>query len=199
MFEDEELIYVSQRKQWYSPSSCLWTHDTRISDKAAIAAQYPDLEDFFVRCLEVEEPDINTYVKELENLVADNSNPSIDTVKGLIERINSMGPRPGSLKDLQTLYILPVKAVNGHIRLQKTTDVFSIIDRRELEELFSSQVPVLNYTQEEAHELKPFISAMGLDNRCMSRIVRETSDANVASRHSTLSGSMRKKAYLIFR
>ena len=197
-FENDCLIYHSQLGAWYPPSSCLWTSNTRTSRKVSIA-HYRDLEDFFVQCLGVKEPDINTYIEELKLLVAGNKRPSVETVKELIQYINSMGPRQEALKELQHCPILPVKDVNGQITLRRPSDAFAIIDRHDYEYLFSGKVPVLDYTKEEAHELQPFISALRLVNRYMSLIVKEISTVTVALRDPKVTHSIRDKSYAMFR
>lgn len=197
-FENDRLIYHQQYGAWYPPSSCLWTSNTRTSGKVSIA-HYRDLEDFFVQCLEVKEPDINIYIEELKLLVAGNKSPSVETVKELIQYVNSMGPRQETLKELQSCPILPVKDVNGQVTLRRPSDAFAIIDRHEYECLFGGKLPILNYTKEEAHELQPFISALTLAKRYMSLIVKEISTVNVALRHPRLTHSIRDKSYAIFR
>ena len=197
-FENDRLIYHPRLGEWYPPSSCLWTSNTRTSRKVSIA-HYRDLEDFFVQCLGVKEPDINIYIEELKLLVVGNKRPSIETAKELIQYINSMGPRQEAIKELQNYPILPVKDVNGRVTLRRPSDAFAIIDRHEYEYLFSGKVPVLDYTKEEAHELQPFISALTLANRYMSLIVKEISTVNVALRHPRLTHSIRDKSYAIFR
>lgn len=59
-----------------------------------------------------EEPDINIYIEELKLLVAGNKSPSVETVKELIQYVNSMGPRQEALEELQSCPILPVKDVH---------------------------------------------------------------------------------------
>ena len=197
-FENDHLIYHPQLGAWYPPSSCLWTSNTRTSRKASIA-YYRDLEDFFVQCLGVKEPDINIYIDELKLLVAGNKIPAVETVKKLVQYVNSMGPSQENLKELQSCRILPVKDVNGRVTLRRPSDAFAIIDRHEYDCLFSGKVPILDYTKEEAHELQPFISALTLANRYMSLIVKEISTVKDASRHRRLTHSIRDKSYAIFR
>ena len=197
-FENDHLIYDPQLRTWYPPSSCLWTSNTRTPRKVSIA-HYRDLEDFFVQCLGVKEPDINIYIEELKLLVTGNKSPSVETVKELIQYVNSMGPRQEALKDLRSCPFLPVKDVSGQVTLRRPSDAFAIIDRHEYGYLFGGKVPILDYTKEEAHELQPFISALTLANRYMSLIVREISTVNVALRHPELTHSLRDKSYAIFR
>ena len=197
-FEKDSLIYHRQLAAWYPPSSCLWTSNTRTSGKVSIG-HYRDLEDFFVQCLEVKEPDINTYIEELKSLAVGNKRPSVETMKELIQYVNTMGPRQETLKDLRSYPILPVKDVNGQVTLRRPSDAFAISDRLEYEHLFGGKVPILDYTKEEAHELQPFLSALTLANRYMSLIVKEISKVNVALRHPKLTHSIREKSYGIFR
>ena len=198
-FEEGALIYIPQRKAWHPPSSCLWANNTRISGKLAVAGHYANLRDFFVGDLQVEEPNIAMYVHELKLLVGGNNKPSIASVNELIKEINSYSPRRGALEELKTSPVLPIKGTDGQITLRSTTDFFAIIDRDEYEKLFRYRVAVLDYTLEQAHELRPFISALGLEDRFMSLNVKETSRVNVFSRVSRLSDNIREKAYALFR
>ncbi|KAL2038032.1 hypothetical protein N7G274_009252 [Stereocaulon virgatum] len=198
-FEDEALVYISQERRWHPPSSCLWADDTRITGKFAIASAYPDLRAFFVNSLKVEEPNIAMYVQELKLLVDGANQPSITAVKGMIEEINSYRPHQGALDALAASPVLPVKNTDGLIDLKSSTDVFAIVDRDEYEKLFKYRVAVLDYTLEEAHELRPFISAMGLEGRSMSENVNEATTVNVSSRISRVSQDVKEKAYALFR
>ena len=193
------MVYVAQQREWYPPSLCLWAKDSQISGKVSIATQYDGLEDFFLNGLKVEEPDVGMYVEELKLLVASDEIPPTDAVKELIKQINSMGPRLGALERLEMLPMLPVKSVDGQIFLARKTDAFAIVDHETYQELFSSKVPFLDYTKEEVHELQPFISALGLQERYISQLVQETSTVNVSSKSARLSNEIKQKAYALFR
>lgn len=198
-FEDGALVYISQQKQWHPPSSCLWAYDTRISGKFAIASAYSELREFFVNNLKVEEPNIAMYVQELKLLADGAKKPPITAVKEMIKEINSYRPQQGALDALEASPVLPVKNTDGLINLKSSTDVFAIVDRDEYEKLFRYRVAVLDCTLEEAHALRPFISAMGLEGRFMSENVSEATTVNVSSRISRVSQDVKEKAYALFR
>jgi len=51
---------------------------------------------------------------------------------------------------------------------------FAVIDRKDLEEKFASSVRMLDFTMREAHDLKPLLEWAGLEDRFLSRMVKET-------------------------
>jgi len=199
VFEEQCLVYVPQQQAWYPPSSCLWAEQTRITSKVAIAGQYPDLENFFLHGLKVDEPDVDMLVDELKRLATIDGDPSIDKVRALIRDIDDMGPNHKDLEHLRAYNILPVQGTDGQISLKSTNDVFAIADRVEYEKLFRGRVAILAYTIEEAYTLKRFLSALGLMVRCMSRLVGETSTANFSFKEPRLTRKVRNQAYALFR
>jgi hypothetical protein len=196
-FEVSLLIYVLPQKKWYSTSSCLWAEATRIAQTVAIATQYAKLQDFFQE-LGVKVPNIATFVQELKAL-AHGERATIGEVKHLMFEINRREPKEGVLEELKSLNILPVKRANGTVALRNTGYNFSIVDRREYGDAFEGKAPILHFTMEEVHEMQPFLSALGLQDRYMSRIVEEKSMVEGGERDPNLSYKFRQKACALFR
>ncbi len=199
LFEEKGLIYEPLRKTWHSPASCLWTDDTKISGKVALSGHYDDLQAFFVQRLGVEEPDIDTYITELQLLTADEQTAPMNKVMGLIKEINSFGPSVGALDTLKPSNFLPVQGADAKTSLKKTSDLFAIVDRPEFALAFRGKVPVLDFDMEEVRELRQTIQALHLEDRYMSRLVVESSTVKDSSKEELLSNSVQKRAYALFR
>ena len=125
--------------------------------------------------------------------------PRIQALKDLFKELNSFGPRAPALDRLKDAPVIPVKGTDGLIRLVKATDAFAIVDRLQYLKLFDNKIPVMDYGREDTHKLESLISALGLGGRYMSRLVQELSMVNQASNHVALSGSIKRRAYSIFR
>lgn len=177
----------------------MWTDDTRISGKIALIRHYADLQAFFVQRLGVEEPDIDTYITELQLLTTNYQTPPLEKVKGLIKEINSFEPRTGALDRLTSSNILPVKGLDDKTGLSTTSDLFAIVDRSGYGSAFQGKVPVLDFSIEDVRDLRPIISALNLEGRYMSRLVIESSEVKDSSRKENLSSRVQKRAYALLR
>ena len=115
-------------------------------------------------------------VDELSLVVS--SKLTVSDVKSLIWHINSFSPSRKALEKLNTLPIFPVKAANRGLDptvLRARKENFSIIDRQPWAEAFEGKIDVLDFRLEEVRRLQPFLSCLNLENRYLSRVVRETS------------------------
>jgi len=198
-FESDGLIYVPTRKQWFSPSSCMWTNSTRIAGKVAIALDFPSLEDFFVRELEVQEPDKSTYIMELQTLCRVDSAPSIAQVKELLWEINSYELSTSDMEALKPLTFLPIREATGELRLHKIKDVFVLFDRQGHTETFQGKVASLDFDIENIRLLRPLIKVLGLASRYTSKLAEEDSCAPDAVLEPSSSNDLRSRAHAIFR
>ena len=196
-FEVSLLIYVLPQKKWYSTSACLWAKATRIAQTVAIATEYAELQDFF-EGLGVKVPNIDTFIQEFKAL-AHGKRATIGEVKHLMLEINCREPKEGALEELKLLDILPVEEADDTVTLRSTRYNFSIVDRREYGNAFKGKAPILHFTMEEVHEMQPFLSALGLQGRYMSRIVEEKSMVEGGERDPDLSYKFRQKASALFR
>ena len=131
--------------------------------------------------------------------IADQEPPRIQAIKDLFKELNSFGPRAPALDRLKGSPVIPVKCTDGLFRLLKATDAFAIIDRVPYMELFANKIPVMDYSREETHMLESFISALGLEERYISRLVQELSTVNGASNDMILSNRIRRRAHFIVR
>ena len=185
--------------KWYPLSACLWTNETQIPGKAAVAGQYADLQDFFVNCLGVEEPSIETYIEELELLISASSSPPFKKLKTILKEINSRNPQKSLLDRLKLRQFLPVWGVDGMLSLKGLMDDFVVVDRKNYGDIFRGVIPSLDFSVEEVHGLRSMILALALSDRYISKTVRETSSARNSLLQLVLSGEMRHKAHALFR
>ena len=198
-FEEGNLVYEPVQKEWHKPSSCLWTDDTRLSVKVALLGHYSNLQAFFVERLGVEEPGIDTYIDELQSLVVSDESPSVEKVKDLIKQINSFRPGKGALDKLKPYGFLPVQGTDATTSLKTALDLFAISDRSAYASEFIGKVPILEFDREEVRELSPTIKALNLEHRYISQLVVETPTAEDSSKEGTLSDSVQKRAYALYR
>ena len=185
--------------KWYQTSSCLWSDTTQITGKVSIRNEYADLEDFFVAKLGVETPNITLFIQELKMLIYGVWTPDIEEIKACILGINALGPRKGDLDPLLLTKFLPVNDGNGCVSLMRVEDDFAITDRREFGNAFRGKLVVLDFSLEDVHVLRPFLSLLGLEGRYMSITVREVSSVKGGLKQPDLSSEFRNKAYALFR
>jgi hypothetical protein len=197
-FERKELVYIPIEKQWYPLSKCLWSSTVKIPGKATLSSDYPDLEDFFVKRLKVEKADFKNLVKELKSLAGNTD--YVPEIKEIIHAISSMMPENGSLQDLECLDILPVNSPHSkQSQLWNSGQPFAIIDRLKLGRGFRNAQPqaasLLAFELEDVKLLQPFIQAMNLENRYLSRISKEESKATGKALHEGLTKQFQDRAY----
>jgi len=198
-FESSGLIYVPTQEQWFSPTSCMWAKSTRIAGKVAIALDFPSLEEFFVRKIEVQEPDKSTCIKELETMCRVETAPSILQVKELLWEINSYEPSTSDMEILKPLSFLPIKETTGELRLHNVKDVFVLFDRQGHTETFQGEVASLDFEIEDIRLLRPLIDVLGLASRYTSKLAEKESCAPDAVLEPSLSKDLQSRAYAIFR
>lgn len=196
-FEVSLLIYVLPQKTWHS-RSCLWTEATRISGKVPISNEYAKLQQFF-QGLGVKAPSIEMFVEELKAMIEGERLPTIEEVKHFIDEINRREPREATLEELKPLNILPLKQMSGKVLVRNSHNFFVIIDRREYGKAFEGKYSMLDFTLEEVNELQPFLLALGLQSRYISRMVEEKSTVQGGTWDWILSDKFREKALAIFR
>src|SRR6201999_4083380 len=132
---------------------------------------------FFVGQLKVETPSLATFIEELKELLRSDKNASIEEVKEHIRNINRYAPMTKDIEgfDLESLEFLPSRNPDGGVTLVNPSSDFAIVDRIEYGNAFKDKVSILDFTLEESHTLRPFLSALGLENRFMSLNVEESS------------------------
>ena len=164
-----------------------------------IGAQYPDLREVFVERLGVDLPTLELYVEELQNLCNNAIDVPFEQIKGLIREISLWKPVENDVQELKDNDILPANDKHGHKVLLSPMDTFAIIDRQKYGDIFAEKVATLDFTLDEIRSIKPFLSALGLDDRYTSHLANETSGVGDAIEDMTLSEDFRRRAYALVR
>ncbi|RYP14158.1 hypothetical protein DL765_006566 [Monosporascus sp. GIB2] len=177
-FEVEALILArSGEVTWSRPSQCLWSRPTPIRGKVNLSTEYnASFEKFFVGILGVRRLEASIVYSELLALSAEEA--TVTQVKTLMWILNSqleMEPLDCSPQNLLQRPILPVRGVDGQVSLQPKDAEFAIIDRKRLGMIFHDNIPFLDFTIDEICQLKPLLMWASLEDRYLSRLVRETS------------------------
>jgi hypothetical protein len=140
---------------------------------------------FFVDCLNVAEPTLDMLAEELQllarplaGLVLSGEEVSVRRIKLIMEAISSMSLNDSGpvRENLRSSAIFPVRFEDGNLRLESVKGEFSIRDRENYWKAFNKQVPMLELTLEEVHELGPFLRWMDLESRYLSSRVTEKSE-----------------------
>jgi hypothetical protein len=167
-----KLVYIPAKRVWVAPECCVWTETGQIGGKYGISTAYSQYEDLFRKILKVEVPSIETYMEQLRILASDNTS-DVDDFKAAIWRINALHPQAGDIEDLQHIQFLPVQMPNGIVEMLRPVDTFFISDRLEYQSAFRGKAPLLDFSLEESRKLYRFLEALGLEDRCLSRVVEE--------------------------
>jgi hypothetical protein len=103
---------------------------------------------------------------------------SVEEVKESISVLNSFlqsEKKPPSPKRLLERRVFPVRYPNGGVELCTSETAFSIADRKHLQDLFSNMAKFLDFGTNDVPPLEPFFKWAGLENRYLSRSVKEIS------------------------
>jgi hypothetical protein len=167
---------------------------------------YFSLREFFVEFIGVKVPDLGMLVKGLERVAA--TTRSVESAKSLIWQINSLNPTSQDLAALQTLPIFPVRVGNVEPQLQSRERDFAIVDREKLAYAFTNSgvgpIAMLDFQKlEDVHKLRPILSALEVEDRYLSNVVKETAclsrPRSGLEQDEVLTISLRRRAYALYR
>ncbi|KAF0329343.1 ino80 chromatin remodeling complex protein [Colletotrichum asianum] len=177
IFEDEALIYlpVDSGLSWHRPSECVWSNATKLSGRVSLNEEFEDLEIFFVDFLGVKPLDLSMAIDDLKS-VATRASVTSSEIKDLIWAVNSLLPtvqKPPSSREVLKTKIFPIAYPNGRVTVGTATTGFCVIDRESLRSSFKNKVNFLDFTLEQVARLRPFLEWTHLENRYLSRCVKE--------------------------
>uniref|UniRef100_L2FL52 Ino80 chromatin remodeling complex protein n=1 Tax=Colletotrichum fructicola (strain Nara gc5) TaxID=1213859 RepID=L2FL52_COLFN len=177
IFEDEALIYlpVDSGLSWHRPSECVWSNATKLSGRVSLNEEFEDLEVFFVDFLGVKPLDLSMAIDDLKS-VATRASATSSEIKDLIWAVNSLLPtvhKPPSSRDVLKTKIFPIAHPNGRVTVGTATTGFCVIDRESLRSSFKNKVNFLDFTLEQVARLRPFLEWTHLEDRYLSRCVKE--------------------------
>jgi hypothetical protein len=104
--------------------------------------------------------------------------PSNAAVKETIWALNSLLSSTVDPPDEEPIFrgtVFPVRYPNKSVKLQSGRTQFAIADRKALGDIFAPQAKMLDFTLDEVRRLRPFLSWLDLESRCLSISVREIS------------------------
>jgi hypothetical protein len=204
-FEAEKLVFADGG--WYAPSSCLWTSSIDISWMVTIGTAYalPGLEPFFLVHLHVRAADMEILTKELIQKATATAEPDITEMKKVIMVIGSMFNQDttneeykGLLSHLQNVNFVPVRNGDAEAELHSIASDFAIVDHTRYAEAFRDCAAFLDFDIEEVRVLHPLLMLFGLEQRLLSRAVKEDALYNgVNIKNEALTEDLRRRSYAL--
>ena len=186
--------------EWLTPSDCIWSDHTYIPGRYPIAGHYPGLKVFFVKQLKVQSPSLQSQIEELQILCSKQDSSSMfSQVRMLLKEISLWKPNNHDVQGILDSTVVPVKDEYGSEKLLRPRDIFAIGDRQNYNTMFSGKIAMLAIPLGEIRSVRIFLSALGLDNRYMSRLASETSKVENAVEDAALSRDFRQRAFALVR
>lgn len=176
-FEEQNLIYIPSNDgaSWRKTSQCVWSIAARLRDLVSLHNEYEDLKDFFVKRLGVRPVTLSMAIDELKE-AGSRQSVSIDEVTASMRTVNSLlrsepePPKPAGLKDIK---IFPVRCPEGGFQCVSLKTQFFIVNCEPLRSLFEGRVRFLDFSLKEVVQLQAFLNWAQLEDRYISRCVRE--------------------------
>ncbi|KDN64641.1 hypothetical protein CSUB01_04279 [Colletotrichum sublineola] len=177
-FEEEALICVPSdggKLEWHKPSECVWSTTTKLIGRVSLHDEYEDLEVFFVNFLGVKPLDLSMAIEDLKHIATRASTTSSE-IKDSIWVVNSLlssVPNPPSSRDIMKSRIFPIAHPDSKVTVETVATEFCIIDRESLRSSFENKAKFFDFTLEQVTRLRPFIEWTQLEDRYLSRCVKE--------------------------
>ena len=201
--EDSALVYIPKDNAWCPASQGVWVEsNVRIPGKASIAGAHPLLETFFTTILNISKPTVEMYVDSIK--AEAKGKPSSARIKETMRLICSLGVRESDFSSLVEAKIFPVKFANRVSGFASASSKDECIDLAIVEnkihwDAFEGKVVVLDFSLEEIRDTRPFLLAMGLEERFSSQLVKEVTDVRGGSQDHEMTRNLRSKSQAIVR
>ncbi|KAF2810106.1 uncharacterized protein BDZ99DRAFT_442610 [Mytilinidion resinicola] len=197
-FEENNLVYSHCNGTWHTPSFCIWAEEQiQLPGKLSIATTYKTLKPFFLNVLRVTKPSLEMHISALKQKAS--TNPDKSSIFREMLNICAFEIPFKALEKLRDCKCLPIKLPSGTTEWSDCSEDFAIVNRRDYSQTFAGQIKVLNFSLEEVHSLKPFLTGLGLEERYLSRAVREETTVQGGLISERLTAELRKKSYAICR
>lgn len=179
LFVERALIFDNSdvEPEWHTLEYCIWSSASSIWNKTNLATPYPTLEAFFVGALGVQKLNLSMVYDELLRWSPEQT--TVEDVKEQLWSFNSLlgtDTLPPNQTPLRLLKksTLPIRYPDGQVYLRAADIEFAIIDHKALGDKFGHKVKTLDFNDREVRSLKPFLKWAGLEDRYISRTVKET-------------------------
>ena len=170
----------------------------QIAGKASVQQVFASLEDFFMKGLSVQKPDLQMHIQALKDL--SKSRAPLARIKDAMDHISQLKPAENSLKSkLQNANIFPVKQRNNETSMTSLSVDFSIVDKPRYRGIFDGRVHLLDFSEDDFWRMQHFLIACGLQKRFMSVCVEEQTAVEDAIASPTLTKQMQTAAYAFLR
>lgn len=183
-FERNALVYVASidGSSWRKPSECVWSTAAQLRDKVSLNIEYENLRGLFVDVLGAKQVTLKMAVEELKE-AGRRESADVEEVKASLQTVNSLlcsEPDQKEQAEFEESKILPVRYPGGAVRCVSAQTAFFIVDRESLRLQFEDKVKFLDFSLEEVNELRPFLEWAGLENRYVTRSVRESTSVGAS-------------------
>jgi hypothetical protein len=161
---------------------------------------YPNLPDFFVKVLGVKKMTAKMVYDKLmgPELSVEETKQTLETFNSLllVSKDNEFDPIPILKKR-----VFPVRFPKGGVSLLTGYDGFALLDRKSLGDDFEDQAKFLDFSIDEIRTLQPLIKWASLEERYVSKAVKEISsvDADSTRPISSSHREIKLKAHALLR
>jgi hypothetical protein len=190
---------------WMSINECVWSGPKCLRATPCLEKYYPEHQSLLRDSLRLGDADIKTLVSEARRITPNDSIDQITQIFIAISKYLEISNTGSAVQSLAECPIFPV--VTGSFRSDfdslyaaAGTDMWFIADRMYLKESFDSLVPLLAVHPEIVEKLSPFIDALELERRLLSKVAKGVSKTKGrVELHHDYTRSLRKKARCIAR
>ncbi|KAK8097552.1 uncharacterized protein PG998_013038 [Apiospora kogelbergensis] len=176
-FAQEKLIYGNELGKWYNTTECLWSSPTKIRTMLVLQPLYEDLQEFFVDFLGVETQTAKMVYEKLTS--EETTRLPMEEIKDTILAFSSLLASGDEAYDPNSVLqnkVFPVRCPGSDEPvLQNGRDGFAIWDRKPIGDAFSNQAKFLDFSMDLVRDLERFIKWAGLENRYLSKAVKDLS------------------------
>ncbi|RDW88871.1 hypothetical protein BP6252_00903 [Coleophoma cylindrospora] len=118
-----------------------------------------------------------------------------------MQNICALDPNQKSMEKLLNCKCFPVRTPNRDIIWMARNEEFAIVDRSELENLFTGKIKMLDFSLEEVHDIDLFFHALGLQTCYLSKLTSHETKVfgSTAAKTRNLIEHLRGRAFAIAR
>lgn len=209
------LIYVPNKLglvgcEWYNPSQCVWEGGWYLHRIPILKRYYPRLGGFLSIALQVGNESLATVLAELRQITPSDG---LEYVSQLFKAVNGNMKRVHgtcSSVDFDAMaksHIFPITAAAAEssgsfdrLLSGEQYHVWFIADRHYLHRSFEGVIPLLAFSVEDVGRMGPALSMLGVENRLLSKQVKEETWATGSGRLDTsYTRNLRRRARFLSR